>query len=85
MSKVKSDYRLDIMFDNISKIQYFETIDNNEQGVVEAVYDGASDEDRQQNQLNVDTTLLIYLKRPATFFLTKTKVSKKILSPFALP
>ena len=47
MSKVKSDYRLDIMFDNISKIQYFETIDNNEQGVVEAVYDGASDEDRQ--------------------------------------
>ena len=53
--------------------------------MVEAVYDGASDEDRQQNQLNVDTTLLIYLKRPATFFLTMAKVSKKILSPFALP
>lgn len=56
------------MFDNILQIQWYETIDNDEELVVEPIYDGVVDESRQQNQMNVQTTLLIHLKRPATFF-----------------
>ena len=72
------------MFDNVSKIQWFESIDSAYDGVIESVYDGVSDEDRNQHQMDVQTTILIHLKRPATFFQTKTKI-KRILSPFALP
>jgi len=73
---------MDVTFDNIARIQWFETIEKD--GRVEAVYDGAVDEERGQNDQQILTTLMLYLKRPATFYWTKNK-SKKILSPFALP
>ena len=68
-SKRKQDYRMDIKFDNIQKVQWYQTIEKD--GRVEPVYDGASDEERGQNQEDIETTLMIYLKRPATFFQTK--------------
>ena len=48
------------------------------------MYDGASDEEKGQDSQNFCTTLLLHLKRPASFFLKKAQI-KKILSPFALP
>lgn len=65
-SKRKQEYRMEIKFENISKVQWFQTIEEN--GVVESVYDGASDEDRGQDNSQVETTILLYLKRPATFY-----------------
>ena len=73
---------MDIKFDNISKIQYFQTYEDD--GRVESVYEGVTDEDRGQDNQNITTTLLLHLKRPASFFL-KHKNMKKILSPFSLP
>ena len=46
-SKRKQDYRMEIKFDNIAKIQWFQTIETD--GVVESVYGGESDEDKNQD------------------------------------
>ena len=78
----RHDYRMEIYFDNITKIEWFQTIEQD--GRIEAVYDGASDEDRNQDNELIDTTIMIHLKRPATFWSTKNQ-NRKILSPFALP
>ena len=61
---------MEIKFDNITRIQWFKTIDN--EGRIEPVYDGASDEEQGEDESNIDTTILIYLKKPATFFQTKS-------------
>ena len=73
---------MDIKFDNITKIQWFQTLEQD--GRIEAVYDGHSDEERGQEDSSILTTLMIHLKRPATFF-SQDEGLKKILSPFALP
>ena len=79
---------MEILFENIVKIQYFNSI--NKDGVDQKVMG-----DEQTNEEDIgeqDTTMLIHLKKPAHFYVLKHKhgdddkpSAKLCMSPFALP
>ena len=84
--KVDQDYRMQIDFDNIQKIQYFSTCVDQLEQTEQSIYPDEDDkpvDETLKDEKNKQTTLLIYLKRPALFHSKSAK--KRCLSPFALP